>query len=141
VKFIQRIHQRTGVYPVTYLENSDGLRARMRNASADQKAVIRQSPYWIALYGPGGTERTMARAGALTPDSLSNLYGTWDNWSMWQYGGVVWQNGGSRAKHYDTSAWHSPRYFGSLAHPVERSVFKGSESDLRTFWERHSVGL
>jgi len=141
VKFIQRVHQRTGVYPVTYLENSDGLRERMRNASADQKAVIRRSPYWLALYGPGGTERAMSRAGALTPDSLSDLYGTWSDWSMWQYGGVVWKNGGSLAKHYDTGSWRSPRYFGSLAHPIERSVFKGSESDLRIFWERHSVSL
>ncbi len=69
VKFMTRVHDRTGVYPVTYLENSDGLRARLRNASQDQKRIIRRSPYWLALYGPGGTERTMSRAGALTPDS------------------------------------------------------------------------
>ena len=141
VKFIARVYQRTGVYPVTYLENSDGLRERMRNASPQQKSVIRRSPYWLALYGPGGTERTMSGSGALTPDSLSELYGTWGGWTMWQYGGVVWENGASRSKHYDTGAWRSPRYFGNMAHPMERSVFKGSDSELQAFWERHSIAL
>lgn len=140
VKFIERVHQRTGVYPVTYLENSDGLRSRMRNATPAQKAVIRRTPYWLALYGPGGTERTMA-GGGLTPDSLCDLYGIWGGWSMWQYGGVVWEKGGSRAKHYDTPQWRSPRFFGNIAHPMERNVFKGSEEGLRAFWERHSIAL
>lgn len=141
VKFIQRVHQRTGVYPVTYLENSDGLRARLRNASADQKRIIRRSPYWLALYGPGGTERTMSRKGALTPDSLAELYDIWGGWSMWQYGGVVWENGSSRAKHYDTGSWRSPRFFGSMAVPMERNVFKGNDKELRAFWDRHSLRL
>lgn len=141
VKFINRVHSRTGIYPVTYVENSDGLRQRMRNASADQKAVIRRSPYWLALYGPGGTERTMSGAGELTPDSLCDLYGTWGGWSMWQYGGVVWEGGGSRAKHYNTQSWRSPRFFGGIAHPMERSVFNGTTGDLQAFWQRHSVSL
>ena len=140
VKFIQRVHQRTGVYPVTYLENSDGLRSRLRNASPEQKRIIRRSPYWLALYGPGGTERTIA-GGALTPDSLAELYGIWGDWTMWQYGGVIWQNGASRAKHYNTSAWRSPKYFGSMAHPTERNVFKGDNNGLRAFWNRHSIQL
>lgn len=138
VKFIERVHQRTRVYPVTYLENSDGLRARMRNATPAQKAVIRRTPYWLALYGPGGTERIMA-GGGLTPDSLCELYGIWGGWSMWQYGGVIWENGASRAKHYDTPRWRSPRFLGNLAHPMERNIFKGSEEGLRAFWERHSI--
>lgn len=138
VKFIERVHQRTRVYPVTYLENSDGLRSRMRNATPAQKAVIRRTPYWLALYGPGGTERIMA-GGGLTPDSLCELYGIWGGWSMWQYGGVIWENGASRAKHYDTPRWRSPRFLGNLAHPMERNVFKGSEEGLRAFWERHSI--
>lgn len=141
VRFISRVHDRTGIYPVTYLENSDGLRARLRNASADQKNIIRRSPYWLALYGPGGTERTMARAGALTPDDLTKLYDIWGSWAMWQYGGVVWENGASRAKHYNTGAWSSPRYFGNLALPIERNVFRGSQSDLTSFWNRHSISL
>ncbi len=140
VKFIERVHSRTGVYPVTYLENSDGLRSRLSNATEAQKNVIRRSPYWLALYGPGGTERTIAQ-GELTPDSLVKLYGIWGGWTMWQYGGVVWENGGSRAKHYNTASWRSPRFFGNIAHPMERNVFKGSEAGLRAFWDRHSMRL
>lgn len=140
VKFIQRVHQRTGVYPVTYLENSEGLRFRLRNATPEQKAIIRRTPYWLALYSPGGTERRMA-GGDLTPDSLTDLYGVWNNWTMWQYGGVIWENGRSQAKHYNTSSWRSPRFFGNLAHPMERNVFKGDENALRAFWTRHSISI
>lgn len=137
VKFIQRVEQRTGVTPVTYLENSARLRASLSNASPSQKSIIRRSPYWIALYGPAGTERSMASGRALTPDGLMEQYGIWDEWAMWQYGGVVWQGGRSNAKHYNTGSWSSPRYFGSMAHPMERNVFKGNGDDLNSFWNRH----
>jgi GH25 family lysozyme M1 (1,4-beta-N-acetylmuramidase) len=140
VDFIQRVHQRTGIYPVTYLENSDGLRARLSNASPAQKNIIRKSPYWLALYSPGGTERVMA-GGALTPDKLNSQYGIWNSWTMWQYGGCVWGKGCTDVKHYNTPTWRSPRYFGDLAHPMERNVFKGSVNDLRTFWARHSITI
>jgi GH25 family lysozyme M1 (1,4-beta-N-acetylmuramidase) len=136
VRFIERVEQRTGIVPVIYLENSDALRSSLRNATPDQKRRIRRAPYWIALYGPGGTERTMG--GALTPDSLMAQYGIWNSWSMWQYGGVNWANGRSTAKHYNTSSWRSPTYFGNLAHPMERSAFKGDLSALHAFWDRHS---
>jgi GH25 family lysozyme M1 (1,4-beta-N-acetylmuramidase) len=141
VSFIQRIEQRTGVTPVIYLENSDGLRARLQNATPAQKRIIRRAPYWLALYGPGGTERTMANAGPLTPDSLMEQYGIWDEWAIWQYGGVIWGNGRSNAKHYSTSSWRSPRYFGNMALPMERNVFRGSQGDLQSFWNKHSITL
>jgi len=137
VKFIRRVEQRTGVTPVTYLENSARLRASLSRATPAQKSVIRRSPYWIALYSPAGTERSMG-ANNLTPDGLMAQYGIWDEWAMWQYGGVVWQNGHSTPKHYNTNSWGSPRYFGNLAHPMERNVFKGDEGDLQAFWDRHS---
>lgn len=140
VEFIRQVHRRTGIYPVTYLENSDGLRYRLRNASPEQKKIIRRTPYWLALYGPGGTERTIA-GGSLTPDGLAELYDIWGGWSMWQYGGVIWENGASRAKHYDTGSWRSPRFLGNLSHPMERSVFKGNNDDLQKFWARHSIGI
>lgn len=141
--FISRVHQLTGIYPVTYLENSDGLRARLNAATSAQKSLIRRSPYWLALYSPEGTERTMATTGnvPLTPDALNSLYGIWPTWAMWQYGGVTWENGGSRAKHYNTRAWPSPYYFGNMAHPMERSVFKGSVNELHAFWDRHSMSI
>jgi len=137
VRFIQRVEQRTGVVPMTYLENSDRLRASLSAASPAQKAVIRRSPYWIALYGPAGTERTMFSSRPLTPDGLMEKYGIWEDWAMWQYGGVIWQNGRSNPKHYNTGSWRSPRYFGGLAHPMERNVFKGDHGDLAAFWDRH----
>jgi GH25 family lysozyme M1 (1,4-beta-N-acetylmuramidase) len=136
VKFIQRVEQRTGVTPVTYLENSARLRANLSAASPAQKSVIRRSPYWIALYGPTGTERSMG-SGNLTPDGLMAQYGIWNEWAMWQYGGVIWQGGRSNAKHYNTGSWSSPRYFGNMAHPMERNVFKGDVGDLQSFWDRH----
>ena len=136
VKFIRRVEQRTGVTPVTYLENSARLRTSLSNARPDQKSVIRRSPYWIALYSPTGTERSMGQNN-LTPDGLMRQYGIWDQWAMWQYGGVVWQHGHSTPKHYNTPAWGSPRYFGNMAHPMERNVFKGDEGDLQAFWDRH----
>ncbi len=137
VKFIRRVEQRTGVTPVTYLENSDKLRASLSNAAPAQKSVIRRSPYWIALYSPAGTERRIFSSRPLTPDGLMEKYGIWDEWAMWQYGGVIWQNGRSTPKHYNTGAWASPRYFGDMAHPMERNVFKGDEGDLQAFWNRH----
>ena len=136
VKFIQRIEQRTGVTPVTYLENSAKLRASLSAASPAQKSVIRRSPYWIALYGPTGTERSMG-GGNLTPDGLMEQYGIWNEWAMWQYGGVIWRGGRSNAKHYNTGSWRSPRYFGNMAHPMERNVFEGDVGDLQSFWDRH----
>ena len=137
VKFIQRIEKRTGVTPVVYLENSDRLRASLSNASSAEKSIIRRAPYWIALYGPGGTERNMSSGRPLTPDSLMEKYGIWNEWAMWQYGGVVWQGGRSAAKHYNTGSWSSPRYFGNMAHPMERNVFKGDTAELQSFWDRH----
>ena len=137
VRFIQRVEQRTGTTPVTYLENSDRLRASLSAASPAQKAVIRRSPYWIALYSPSGTERSMFTSRPLTPDGLTAKYGIWDQWSMWQYGGVMWQGGRSNPKHYNTGSWRSPDYFGNLAHPMERNVFKGDVNDLNAFWNRH----
>ena len=141
VSFITRIHQLTGVYPVTYLENSDALRARMNAASESQKSIIRRSPYWLALYNPKGTERTMAKVGQLTPDKLTQVYGVWNSWAMWQYGGVIWENGASRSKNFNSAAWKSPTYLGDLAMPMERNVFNGSMSELKAFWNRHSITL
>ena len=138
VDFIRRVEQRTGVTPVVYLENSAGLRTRLNNATPAQKRVIRRAPYWIALYGASGTERSMG-SGDLTPDDLTEQYGIWSDWAMWQYGGVIWQNGRSNAKHYNTSSWRSPRYFGNMAVPMERNVFKGSVGDLNAFWNRHGL--
>ncbi len=140
VDFIERVEQSTGGTPGVCLENSAALRTSLSNATPAQKRVIRRSPYWIALYGPAGTERSMG-SGDLTPDDLMEQYDIWSDWAMWQYGGVIWQNGRSNPKHYDTAAWRSPRYFGNMAMPMERNVFKGGVGDLNRFWDRHGLAL
>jgi hypothetical protein len=140
VRFIQRVEQRTGTTPVTYLENSDRLRASLSAASPAQKAVIRRSPYWIALYGPSGTERSMFTSRPLTPDGLTAKYGIWDQWSMWQYGGVMWQGGRSNPKHYNTGSWRSPDYFGNLARQRSERLLEPSRLRLVvTTVVRHGV--
>jgi GH25 family lysozyme M1 (1,4-beta-N-acetylmuramidase) len=138
VDFIQRVEQRTGVTPVVYLENSRALRDALNAATPAQKRVMRRAPYWLALYSPKGTERSMGSED-LTPDELTRQYGVWSDWAMWQYGGVIWQGGRSAPKHYNTSHWRSPRYFGNMAHPMERNVFRGDEGALNTFWDRHGL--
>lgn len=139
VDFIRHVEQRTGVTPVVYLENSVPLRDRLSAATPAQKSVIRRAPYWIALYNEKGTERTLGGYDSLTPERLKNLYNIWDDWAMWQYGGVIWEGGRSAPKVYSTSKWSAPRYFGDMAMPLERNVFRGSTGDLNAFWNRHSL--
>ena len=129
VKFIDRIQQRTGVLPVIYLENSAQLRNTLSNASSAQKRRIRQCPYWLALYSH--------TSGFNTPKDLMNAYGVWDDWAMWQYGGVEW-SGRSISKHYSHGPWKSPQYFGTMDRPLEHNAFNGSREDLMKFWARHS---
>jgi hypothetical protein len=128
VAFITRVHQRTGVYPVVYLENSAALRASLSGASAAEKAIIRRCPYWIALYSHA--------SGFPTPRHLLKSYGIWNDWAMWQYGGVEW-SGRSVSKHYHHGPWKSPEYFGSMDRPLEHNAFNGDETELRAFWARH----
>ena len=94
----------------------------------------------IALYSPAGTEKTLMFSNRpLTPDGLAEQYGVWKHWDLWQYGGVAWRNGRSTPLHYNTRHWHSPKYFGDMAQPLERSVFRGSERELRKWWNHHSI--
>ena len=129
VKFITRVKQLTGVTPAIYLENSDRLRSTLSNASPAEKAVIRECPYWIALYSHD--------KGFRTPQDLMQAYGVWDEWAMWQYAGVEWK-GRSVSKHYHYGPWKSPEYFGSMDRPLEHNAFNGGDGDLSSFWARHS---
>ncbi len=129
VAFINRVHDRTGVYPVIYLENSGQLRASLSHASAAEKNVIRHCPYWIALYSHS--------SGFATPRHLMKAYGIWNDWALWQYAGVEW-NHRSVSKHYHHGPWKSPEYFGSMDRPLEHNAFNGDLDELRAFWNRHS---
>ncbi|MFT3990184.1 MAG: GH25 family lysozyme [Luteolibacter sp.] len=129
VAFIDRIHSRTGVYPVIYLENSDRLRHTLNQATADQKRTMRKCPYWIALYRPTGAYRT--------PKDLMAAYNVWDDWAMWQYAGVEWERR-SVSKHYHAGPWRSPEFFGTMDRPLEHNAFNGDVDDLGSFWNKHS---
>lgn len=131
VRFVSRIKERTGKYPVVYLENGDAIRRTLQNATRSQKSVLRQCPYWLALYSNNHT-------GLETPAKLAKASGVWSTWCMWQYGGVWWKNGRSRPYNYRGGNWRTPRYFGNLDRPVERSGFNGSTEALYAFWQRQS---
>ena len=131
VAFVQRIKQRTGKYPVVYLENSSTIRRTLNNATHVQKAILRQCPYWLALY-------SSKNVGLETPQKLANASGVWSDWCMWQYGGVWWQNGRSVPYNYRGGSWRTPKYFGNLDRPIERSGFNGSTAELYTFWNNRA---
>ena len=88
VRFVSRIKERTGKYPVIYLENGAAIRRTLQNATRAQKSILRQCPYWLALYSNTHT-------GLETPAKLARASGVWSDWCMWQYGGVWWKNGRS----------------------------------------------
>lgn len=131
VGFVSEIHQRTGVHPVVYLENSSTIRNTLRYATPSQKAKLRRCPYWLALY-------SNSNPGLETPRQLAHASGIWHDWAMWQYGGVFWKGGRSKIYNYQGGNWHTPAYFGNLDRPIERSGFNGSSSQMHSFWRKHS---
>jgi hypothetical protein len=97
-------------------------------------------PYWLALYShESGASPQFPAPGS--PAGLVKQYGVWSNWTMWQYGGVDWEGGRSRPKVYSNGAYRFPTYFGNLDRPLERNIFNGSQAALRTFWQKHGLGL
>ncbi len=130
VRFVKRIHQRTGKWPMIYIENGELIRSRLRNATSSQKSILRKCPYWLALY-------SNKYPGIGTPQALIKATGVWSTWAMWQYGGVEWERGRSLPKHYRGGSWMTPKYFGNMSKPLERNGFNGSKRELYILWERH----
>ena len=140
VRFIDRVEARTGVIPVAYLENSPHLKLLLSNADAATKAKLRRSPYWLALYShESGAGPIFPAPGS--PQGLVNQYRLWSDWTLWQYGGVDWERGGSRPKVYSHGRYRFSPYFGDMDRPVERNVFNGSQAQLLAFWQRHGLPL
>jgi hypothetical protein len=131
ITFIKRIKSLTGTYPMIYIENGELIRSRLRNASYSQKRILKKCPYWLALYSHNYKNIS-------TPQKLINATQVWKTWSLWQYGGVEWERGRSRAKHYSKGSWKTPRYLGDMSKPMERNGFNGSKKELYGFWEKHS---
>ena len=140
IRFMDRVERRTGVVPVAYLENSQHLKLLLRNASPAAKAKIRRAPYWLALYShESGAGPIFPAPG--DPNGLVRQYQLWPDWTLWQYGGVAWEGGRSRAKVYNHGRYRFSPYFGNLDRPIERNVFKGSYGALQSFWQRHGLRL
>jgi len=140
LRFMDRVQSRTGVVPVSYLENSTHLKLLLSRADAGSKAKLRRSPYWLALYAhDSGAGPVFPAPG--NPQGLVEQYGVWPSWSLWQYGGVDWEGGRSRPKVYNHGQWRFPLYFGNLDRPVERNVFNGSPGALHAMWQQHGLRL
>ena len=140
LQFMDRVESRTGTVPVTYLENSQQLKLQTRSADARTKARLRRAPYWLALYShTSGAGPVFPAPGS--PENLARQYDLWSGWTMWQYGGVDWENGGSRPKVYNHGRYRFSPYFGNLDRPTERSVFNGSPAALNAFWIKHGIPL
>ena len=140
LRFADRVEARTGVVPVAYLENSAHLKLLLGGADAASKAKLRRMPYWLALYAHDSGAGPIFPAPG-NPRGLVNQYRVWSDWTLWQYGGVDWERGGSRPKVYNHGAYRFSRYFGDLDRPIERSVFNGSSSGLQSFWQQHGLRL
>lgn len=142
-RFMDRVESRTGVVPVAYLENSGHLKILLSGADEATKAKLRRMPYWLALYSheSGADPRYPQFPPPVHPRGLLNQYNVWNNWAIWQYGGVDWQNGGSRAKVYHHGTHRFSPYFGDMDRPLERNVFNGSHAQLQAFWRQHGLAL
>ena len=138
LSFQDRVEQRTGVVPVAYLENSQDLKLKMRAADSRTKARLRRAPYWAALYSHESGKTSLFPPPG-DPQVLAGQYDVWSTWSMWQYGGVSWENGRSNGKVYRHGRYRFSKYFGNMDRVLERNVFKGSYANLVAFWNRHGT--
>jgi lysozyme len=112
VRFIERVHERTGVYPGLY-SNENWLRRVFNDPtiSDSSRETLRKSWLWIANYHkpPAATA-------------------PWPRWTLWQYTGDGVCN--LPRSSYPTS-------FCGLR-KVERTIFSGDRTSLRHFWAEHS---
>lgn len=138
VRFMDRVESRTGVVPVTYLENSLALKLQMRSADPRTRAKLGRAPYWAALYSHESGKGSIFPAPG-TADNLAGQYSIWPNWTMWQYGGVEWKNRRSNPKVYSHGSYRNSQYFGNMDRPLERNLFRGSYQNLVGFWSRHGL--
>lgn len=140
LRFMNRVESRTGVVPVAYLENSTHLKQILSQADPATKAKLQRAPYWLALYAHDSGAGPVYPAPG-NPKGLVDQYQVWPTWTLWQYGGVDWEGGRSRAKVYNHGPWKFPTYFGNLDRPLERNVFNGSPAALQSFWKEHGIAL
>ena len=111
VAFIERIHERTGVYPGLY-SNEYRIRDVINSpaVSSAHKRVLTRCWLWVANYH--------YRPRVVNP---------WRHWTMWQYtgDGVC-----------DLPRSTHPKNIGNIKN-AERNMFRGSRDTVRTFWQEH----
>ena len=138
LRFMDRVESRTGVVPIAYLENSTALKLQTRSADSRTRARLLRAPYWLALYShESGSGSTFPAPGS--PENLVRQYGLWPDWTMWQYGGVSWENRRSNPKVYNSGRYRNSLYFGNMDRPLERNIYRGSYQSLVAFWARHGM--
>ncbi|YCM43935.1 GH25 family lysozyme [Verrucomicrobiaceae bacterium 227] len=138
LRFMDRVEARTGVVPITYLENSQALKLQTRSADSRTRARLLRAPYWVALYSHESGKGPVFPAPG-SPEGLVKQYGLWSNWTMWQYGGVSWENRRSNPKVFSHGRYRNNQYFGNMDRPLERNLFRGSYQSLVGFWARHGL--
>jgi lysozyme len=112
VAFVERIRQRTGVYPGIY-SGEYHLRQALnsRQVTNAQRSVLANCWLWMANY------HNEPRATA-----------PWNYWSLWQYCG---DGRGARPRSvYPISVANIKK--------AERNIFRGTRSDLQEFWQRRA---
>jgi lysozyme len=112
VAFVERIRERTGVYPGIY-SGEYHARTTLGNpkVSAAQKSVLAKCWLWMANY----TNEPRATA-------------PWNYWALWQYCG---DGKGARPRSaYPISVANIKK--------AERNIFRGNQSDLKEFWQRRA---
>jgi len=112
VAFVERIHERTGVYPGIY--GSEYYLRQVLNSpkvSYAQKRTLTNCWLWIANY------HYQPRATA-----------PWDYWALWQYCG-------DGKCDLPRSAY--PIGVANIR-KAERNIFRGNQSDLQDFWQRRA---
>jgi lysozyme len=112
VAFVERIRERTGVYPGIYsgeyringvIDNS--------SVSAASKRVLARCWLWVANY-----------------HHVPRKVAPWSHWTMWQYtgDGVC-----------DLPRSSFPKNIANIKN-AERNMFRGSRDATRAFWQEHS---
>jgi lysozyme len=112
VAFVERIRERTGVYPGLY-SGEYHLRQAMNSKKVTnaQRKVLANCWLWMANY----TNEPRATA-------------PWSYWALWQYCG---DGRGARPRSaYPISVANIKK--------AERNIFRGNQSDLKEFWQRRA---
>ncbi len=111
VAFVQRIKERTGVYPGIY-GSENRLRQMFSGVRGGQRAVLSNCWLWVANYH--------AQPRGIAP---------WGHWHLWQYTGDG--HCGLRPR----SAF--PVSVANMR-KAERNIFNGNNVSLQNFWQQHS---